>query len=102
MRCLSPLTTHYSPLTVSFSLLGLQPPLANAVGKHVEHLAAVLPADAAVGDAHAIDQFLAGNQVLPAGLEMAFEHDPEDARVAAARPFDSSPGGTAPQLTSRL
>src|SRR5512134_2034285 len=63
---------------VLLGLLRLQPPLAHCVRKHAEDLLAVLPADAAVGDAHAVDELLARKEVLPACLEVALRHDAED------------------------
>src|SRR5690606_5894711 len=41
-----------------------------------------VPVDTAIGDGLAIDQFLAGDEVLAAGDEVGFHHDADDAAVA--------------------
>src|SRR3954462_7213330 len=60
---------------------GLDAPRAHGLRELFEHAEAFLPAETAVGNRHAVLQRLARHEVLPAGLEMAFHHDPEDARV---------------------
>src|SRR5437773_2447207 len=57
--------------------------LTHGLRERVEKWQAVLPADARVGDAHAVLQRLPGDEVLPPGLEMALHHDTEDALVTA-------------------
>src|SRR5688572_31387005 len=48
----------------------------------LEHLDRRLPIDAAVGDALAVAQGLAGHQVLLSADQMAFDHHADDAAVA--------------------
>src|SRR5687768_16641446 len=64
-------TIHSPPTHHRFSagLFRPYPPLAHGIGQRRENLAAVLPPDAAIGDADAVGKPLAGQQVLPAALE---------------------------------
>ena len=61
--------------------------LGGAAGAHRlsefgEQSAGFIPADAGVGDALAVDQFTAGDELLRSGDEIAFEHDADDAAIA--------------------
>src|SRR5262249_17753857 len=56
-----------------------QPALAHRVGEIAQERHAVLPADARVGQALAVGQRLAGNQILAPGLEVRLDHHAEDA-----------------------
>src|SRR5690606_26649972 len=55
----------------------------DGVGKEVEHAAGVVPAEAAVGDALAVGEGGAWNDVLAARDEKALEHDAEDRGASA-------------------
>lgn len=43
----------------------------------------LVPADAGVGDALAVDELFAGDKLLTSGDQVAFEHNAHDASVAA-------------------
>src|SRR5579862_2253004 len=61
-------------------------PRLDSVAEHVQHRQRIVPADAAVGDALAVLErggiVLAGRELLGAGVQVALDHDAEDARVA--------------------
>ena len=59
----------------------LEAALAHTVGQDVEHPDRILPADAGVGDADAVRERLAGDEVLPAFDQVGFHHDAEDTLV---------------------
>src|SRR4051812_42637591 len=61
---------------------GLESAGAHCFGELVQHGQRVLPAEAAVGDAHTVLERLAGNEVLAARLQVALHHDTENALVA--------------------
>jgi hypothetical protein len=58
--------------------------LAGGVGQGIDQTSRIFPADTGVGDALAVDERFARNQILTARLEMAFDHDADDARVAGS------------------
>ena len=61
--------------------------LSGASGAHRlrqlgEQSAGFVPADAGVGDALAVDQFAAGDELLRSGDQIAFKHHADDAAIA--------------------
>ena len=58
--------------------------VGDGVGEGVEDLAGLVPVDAGVGDALAVDERLAWDDVLAAFDEMAFDHDAGDGVVSGA------------------
>ena len=55
---------------------------AGGGGEFVQERVCLLPVDAGVGDALAVDQRLAGDELLRAGDEVALKHDTDDVAVA--------------------
>jgi hypothetical protein len=60
----------------------LDPPLAHGGGQDVNQATSLFPTDAGVGYALTVDELLAGDQILTAGLKVAFDHDAENPRIA--------------------
>ena len=58
--------------------------VGDGVGEGVEDLAGLVPVDAGVGDALAVDERLAWDDVLAAFDEMAFDHDAGDGVISGA------------------
>src|SRR3954469_7116932 len=59
-------------------------PSSHGSGEEVEDADGVLPPDAAVRDALAIDELVPRDQVLASGDEMALDHDADDALFSSA------------------
>src|SRR5215472_17594770 len=55
----------------------------NGVGQLAQDRDGRVPAYAGVGDAHAVGERLAGQQILAAGVDMAFDHRADDPILAA-------------------
>src|SRR5450755_4200621 len=74
----------------SYSVKGLsfavgKASLPHSVGEGFEERGGVVPAQARVGDGHAVRERLAGHEVLASGIEMAFHHHADDALLAGGK-----------------
>src|SRR4051812_6351999 len=67
--------------TIFMSFLHGDPAAAYAVGQCLQQVFRVFPAEAGVGDGHAVLERLARHQVLPAGMDVAFDHHAGDAAL---------------------
>src|SRR6185436_14982277 len=80
-----PCMLHCVTLAPFRLLLGfhqLDTPPAHAIGERLEQLLAVLPADAAIGDALPVDERLTRHEILPPGFQVTLDHDAENAVLA--------------------
>src|ERR1700731_1887873 len=57
-------------------------PSLHGAGQAFEHLDALLPPEAAVGDALPMHQRHSGHELLATAYEMAFDHDADDAPIS--------------------
>src|SRR5215831_11190295 len=60
------------------------PALTDGIGQVAHHADGRVPADAGVGDAHAVGERLPGKQILAPGVDVALDHRADDPAIAAA------------------